>query len=299
MKKIPIAVACSDLHFLETPPLARAEEKDWMKKQEEALCFVRAQAVERKVPLLIAGDIFHKPKVTPLVEIMVMRVLAGTHYYSIPGQHDLPNHLVDNINHSSYGVLMEHKKHTGINLKYYDGEKFEDIVHLFPFGSKVTDGPGDLSIALVHQMVWKGKPPYPGAPESGNVTEFAKNLQGYTFVVCGDNHKGFSCQIGKTTVVNCGSLMRRTADQEDYRPRCYVLYSDGTVEPIYLPIEDDVFTREHRNEAATKNARVEAFVSRLTDIELDLSFETNLSRFCEKNEVKKEVVDILMESLNG
>ena len=239
-----IAVACSDVHLSETAPVARAGEPDWVAKQKEALLFVRSISEKLNVPMIIAGDLFHKAKAGPVMEITAIDALQELTPIMIPGQHDLPNHKYENKDKGSYGVLQ-----TALNLDYGDKGTLNGpgnvSFHLFPFGSKLKsckDGSG-VNVAVVHTMVWRGTPPYPGAPEEGNVKELINRMKGYDFIICGDYHKPFTYTKNGTCIINCGSLTRRSADQEDHQPRCYVLYDDGTCEPHYLPIEKDVFTR--------------------------------------------------------
>jgi len=288
----PIAVACSDIHLSDKPPVARAGEPDWHGKQREALEFIVKQSTDIGVPLLMAGDLFHVARSTPAMEILAMEVFAGCDICFIPGQHDMPNHKIELLGRSSYGVAIAH---------LFGGEEppmLPFTPDLFPYGAAFHEASNPEDIAMIHHLVWQGKPPYPGAPEEGNVKEIVKQLPGYRFIVAGDNHKGFCETIGETTVVNCGSMMRRTADQEDYKPRCYVLYDDGTAGAIYLPIEDDVFTREHRDAQVGRDARVAAFVKKLKDIEVELSFEGNLDRFCKTNDISSSIVEIIQEAIN-
>jgi DNA repair exonuclease SbcCD nuclease subunit len=294
-----IAVACSDIHLSDKAPVARMGEPDWHGKQKDALDFIVDTAHVADVPLIVAGDLFHVARSTPAMEILAMDCLSRDELIMIPGQHDLPNHSIDNAGRSSYGVLTRYLDDMGC-FSISQRSPFPCYTS-YPYGAE--RGPCEplngINVAVMHDLVWRGKPPYPGAPEDGNTKNLVKSMPGYDFIVAGDNHKGFSCKVGDTTVVNCGSMMRRSADQEDYKPRCYVLYDDGSVEPRYLPIEDDVFTREHRDTQKAKDARVEAFVSHLQDIEVDLSFEVNLDRFCKANKVGEDIVEIIQEALNG
>lgn len=287
-----IAVACSDIHLSDKPPVARAGEPDWHQKQREALAFIVDAAECNAVPLLIAGDLFHNARATPAMEILAMQVLSDVEdLLLIPGQHDLPNHKIENKGKGSYGVIEAHLEASENVFPFCHDE--------YPYGAEFHRAHSGTDIAMIHHLVWEKDAPYPGAPESGNVKEIVKKLPGYQFIVAGDNHKGFACTIGDTTVVNCGSMMRRTADQEDYKPRCYLLYDDGTAEPVYLPIEDDVFTRDHRDAMVERDARVTAFVRKLKDITVELSFESNMDQFCKVNNISADIVEIIQEEINA
>jgi len=289
-----IAVACSDVHLSEKVPVARQGEKNWIEKQKEALQFVTGEAFNLDVPLIIAGDLFHKAKTVPVVETMAMKALSACHCLLIPGQHDLPNHSYNNLHQSSYGLI-----HTFLSITQKEKELLFSL-ELFPYDSDIrSKAPKDkISVAVIHDLIWNKEPPYPGAPESGNVKELTKKMKGYTFIVCGDNHKGFVTKSKGTTIVNCGSLIRRSADQEDYIPCCYLLHEDGDVTSVPMPIKKDSFTRDHRDIENRKDSMVESFVSRLQEIEMDLSFENNLDRYCKKNKIREEVISLLKETIN-
>jgi len=271
-------------------------EPDWHGKQKEALDFIVDTSLDLEVPLIMAGDLFHVARSTPAMEILAMDALRRAKLIMIPGQHDLPNHSIENVGRSSYGVTITHL----IMLECFNTRDKGFACMEFPYGAERCENMMDraINMAVMHDLVWRGEAPYPGAPDGGNVSNLVKSMPGYDFIVAGDNHKGFSCKKDGTTIVNCGSMMRRSADQEDYSPRCYILYDDGSAEARYLPIEDDVFTREHRDAQKQRDARVEAFVSHLKDIDVDLSFEVNLDRFCKANKVDASIVEIIQEALN-
>lgn len=297
MKKA-IAVACSDIHLSDKAPVARAGEPDWHGKQREALDFIVDVSLEHEVPLIVAGDLFHLPRSTPAMEILAMGCLKRAPLIMIPGQHDLPNHLFENAGRGSYGVIRAFLAETA-PIKLDRAPPLVDY-HLFPYGfpRPSCESLNGINVAVMHDLVWRGKEPYPGAPDGGNVHNLVESMPGYDFIVAGDNHKGFCTTVDDTVVVNCGSMMRRTAEQENYSPRCYILYDDKTAEPVYLPIEDDVFTREHRDAQKERDERVEAFVSHLKDIEVDLSFEVNMDRFIAANKVDSEVSTLIREAMN-
>ena len=100
----PIAVVCSDVHLSDKPPVSRSGEPDWFAAMERTLNEVNALAESHDIPVIAAGDIFDRPRVSPALEVFAARNLRG--WYCIPGQHDLPNHRLDRLDQSSYGVLV-------------------------------------------------------------------------------------------------------------------------------------------------------------------------------------------------
>ena len=96
-------------------------------------------------------------------------------------------------------------------------------------------------------------------------------------------------------LVNPGAITRQTADQADFKPCVYLWYAEqNEVAPYYLLIEKDVISREHLEHEAERDARIEAFISRLSgEYEVAVSFEENLRRWVAANKVSDSVMDIV------
>lgn len=297
--KYPIALCCADLHLSDKPPVARAGEKEWFGCMEKILDFIDDIAAIKNIPIICAGDIFHKPCVSPELELFTMNKLCR--WRCIPGQHDLPNHNIELIEKASYGILCYDSI---VNFLKGDTYKENNIFFTpFPFGTELNP----LSIkkktkviyaAVIHHLIWEKEPPFPGAPESGNVKEIVKQLKGYDVIIAGDNHKGFVTEVDGVKIINCGSTMRRNADQIDYQPCVHLLYSDKSVESIPIPIEDDIISIDHIQKQKDRDKRIEAFVESLRDdMEVSLSFERNLIQYLNENEVdagvKKLFTDVM------
>ena len=78
-------------------------------------------------------------------------------------------------------------------------------------------------------------------------------------------------------------MMRMTIVQKDYKPRCYLYnFDDNEVEPVYFPIEEEVFDDRHIVEPKEKE-RLSAFIEKLNmEWDLRLSFRANLETFLRK-----------------
>ena len=296
--KTPIALFCSDLHLSEKPPIARAGELDWMKCQFEMLDFINKTAEKYHVRVYCSGDVFHRAKSTQKTEVLA--TLNMREWYCIPGQHDLPGHLYSNIWSSSYGVLSCASIH---NLGQCGEKTITDDISVkgFPYGlgyDSPQEGLCDINIAMIHTLVWEGKPPFPGAPETGNVKSIAKQLKDYDVIVAGDNHEGFVTEIAGKLIINCGSTMRRSADQEFYHPAIYLLYEDLSVDVIEIPIKNDVFSTEHIEAKQDRDLRIESFVRKLKDDmgSVELSFEKNMEQFLLQNNIEESVVQLIKEA---
>jgi len=94
-------------------------------------------------------------------------------------------------------------------------------------------------------------------------------------------------------LVNPGSLMRSSADQIDHKPRVYLWWAENNqVEPVYLPVEQDVIDRTHIESQEVKDRRMESYISRMSeDVEIGLSFEENLKSYFAIKRIRKPVQD--------
>jgi DNA repair exonuclease SbcCD nuclease subunit len=121
-----------------------------------------------------------------------------------------------------------------------------------------------------------------------------KKYPQFSLILCGDNHRTFVEEYEERLLVNPGSLMRMDADQIDHKPSIFLWYSDNSVKQIFLPIEEGVVTRTHLVEKEERNARMDAFVTKLNDdYKTTVSFEENLTQFFSANEVDPETKQII------
>ena len=118
-------------------------------------------------------------------------------------------------------------------------------------------------------------------------------------ILTGDNHQRFVVIKNGSILINPGSVMRITADQAGFQPRCFLYYAtDNTVREVDLPIEKNVVTREHIEEKAQKDERIQAYIERMNkDFEMGLSFRRNLEIFFEENNVPRKVREIIWNAM--
>lgn len=243
------ALCTSDFHIEETPPPFRSNEPDWWSAMQRPIDQIKALQKQYRCPILFAGDLYNKWKVPPEVISWSLRHLPTM--YAVPGQHDLPYHRYADVKQSGYWTMVE----AGRLIDLKPGEPHpvsEDIaVYGFPWGCEVTPPTNKpiagFTVALVHAYCWVQKACYPGAPPERRAGEWVKRLRGYDFGVFGDNHKSHLYTADGVQVVNNGAVMRRKSDESDYRPRVYLLWSDGQVSAEYLDTSRDV-----QNEAAVE-----------------------------------------------
>lgn len=204
---------------------------------------VKALSNHHKCPILCGGDVFNHWN--PPAEIINFAMRELPRMYAIPGNHDLPYHDYSQIRRSGYWTLVECG--TLIDLKPGKMEPVSDhfAVMGFPWGTPpkpwVLGQPlQGFNVALIHKHVWSKKTGFPGADQSGYVTEIRKSLAGYRVVLASDNHKTMLSSDDSCTIFNIGGFMRTRTDEQNHRPCVGLVWSDGTVTREYLDISKDV-----------------------------------------------------------
>ncbi len=306
----PLGITCSDLHCSHSPPLFRSNEPDWYAAMERQ--FDQLERLANGLPIFCAGDVFHKWN-SP-VELVNFLLDVMPNIYALPGQHDLANHRIADIDKTAYGTLVKAGLIT--NLEFYEsGYTIGEIgVWAFPWGSEIVPCPHPKSdykvrLAVIHKYIWKKGYGYQGASDEQRVGKYRENLKGYDASVWGDNHKGFNLswmeQGQRHNLMNCGTFFRRNVDEVNYRPQVGILYDDGHIEPHYLdttqdvglPIEDLGLVNSDIVEAESITAK---FLDEFLALDSNtLDFGLAIRRFLETHQVSEAVCKLVLESIEA
>lgn len=281
-------IACADIHLRDTIPQCRID--DYWKAQEKKFETLISVAVAKDSNIYCSGDLFHKAKSSSYLESWVINKLMklkkfNLKFFVIPGQHDLPNHNIDLIDHSSINVLHQAEVITLLSTPFEEPFIFE----------------GE-NIMLIHTMIYKDKPIHKDI-KSIKASKLLKENPDVKLIISGDNHQPFTVADEKGRgLVNCGSMMRMSADQVDYRPKFYYIEIEKkniNITDIYYPIQKDVIDRSYIDNEEIKDARIEAFVKHISeaDYEIDLNYNKNLESFFKSKKVRKPVQNICWEVL--
>lgn len=299
----PIAVVCSDLHLWDRAPIARSAEENWFEVQRVALDQIRTLANRLAVPILCAGDIFHKWNAPAKVINFALDHLPEM--YAVPGQHDLPYHQLDMLDDCAFGTLMRAGK---IKLLEHGRPRLirGAFVWGFPWGTELQRESGgmreagQIDIAVVHAYIWQHKSGFTGAPEDKLVSAYREKLSGFDVAVFGDNHRGFLGQSGDCVVYNNGGLLRRNIDEKGYKPHVGVLYNDGSVERHYLTFGNDKFMEREQALVEEEAAHsMQVFLKLLTDAKVHpVDFNEALAEYFQTYEVSKGAKRIILEALD-
>lgn len=298
----PSAILMADLHIRPDTPECRTD--DFLVTQEKKLKFIVDISKKYKCPVLIAGDIGNKPQWPNWLLRWFVWMIKDIQIIAIPGQHDLPDHRLKEVDRSAQGVLsitdiIDLRTEIRINLIH------DFVLISFPYSKPIKHlkqieiKKEDLTlykslsrpkVAITHQMVIENKPLWPGqdAPKGH---QLLKKYPKYDLILSGDNHNPFVSKYKGRLLVNPGSIMRITADQINHKPRVYLWYAKtNKVELVYLPIQKGVVSREHIKNEEEIDERTTIYIKRIkADYEIGFSFEGNLERRIESNKVEKEV----------
>jgi len=286
----PDCILSADWHIRADTPASRTDDFTaamWKKVQ-----FINDLANEHNIPILIAGDLGHRPQWPNWLLEKFMSIISDIEIIAIAGQHDLPGHNLEAIPQSGFGVL---KRAGYINI--YCNTSLVVNIKMFPFGIPISKDPESDAIAMTHQMVIEDKPYWPGQVAS-SAKSLLKKFSDYKLILSGDNHQSFVVEYERRLLVNPGSMMRSTADQIDHRPRVYLWEAkSNSVEAVYLPIEQGVIDRSHIDTKKEKDARIEAYTTRLSErYEVGLSYEENLKAYFEENRTRQPIKDRIWEA---
>lgn len=304
----PLAVVCSCIHLSHNAPVARSVENNWYAVMESKLSELDAIAKKYRVPIVCCGDVFDRPDAPP--ELISFAIEHLPHMYSIPGQHDLPHHNYDDLHKSAYWTLVKAGKIINLEpgkINRVDTSRYSFYVNAFPWGFEGDieewEDDSDFTICIAHAYIWKSeKTSYPGAPPSKHVEEWTGKFKGYNAVAMGDNHRGFLYNdLDSPAIFNAGTLLRRKADEINYKPRVGIVYRSGKIEQYFLETEDDKFI-DMDGACAIIEKALDAtdFLEELSTIGGKIvDFAEAVERFCERNDISKRIKSILSKSMES
>jgi hypothetical protein len=306
-----VAIVCSCIHLSHKPPIARSAEPDWYEAMDIQLHQLRRLEEKHGCPVLCCGDIFDRWDRAP-PELINFAIQKLPTMYAVPGQHDLPDHSYDHIKRSPYWTLVE--AGVVINLNWEDPVCHNSIgkrilwLYGFPFGFDIEPhkkNKNALTLCIAHSYIWMGKTTkYPGAPKNQEVSNYFDVIDSYDLACFGDNHKGFLCMTDSTRqegawVFNCGTFMRRKADEFNYEPQVGLITKQGTVIPHKLDCSGDKFIDVEEALALVERA-IDAtdFLEELIGLgQTAVDFIDAVKQFCERNGVSRRVTLLVENAL--
>jgi len=280
----PIFILTSDWHLREDAPTCFTG--DWHQEQWKAVEVIRSIQAKYKCPILHAGDLFHNWKASPGLLTQAILLLPDQ-FYTVYGQHDLPQHNWELRSKSGLRTLEAAARLTVLPGYHYGQEIYTGANTYGPFGK----------VLVWHHMTYINIP-FPGATV-GQAQGILMKYPQFNLILTGDNHQSFTTSHEGRVLVNPGPITRQKADQINFKPRVALYFEGGTIEWYYLPMQEGVISREHLDVTEQRDNRISAFISKLDDEwETELSFEDNLERFKNKNDINPKVMELVYKAIH-
>ena len=307
-----LAIVCSDIHLSLTPPVGRSVEPDWLVSQGRILGRLQQLRKRYSCPVLCAGDVFDRWHCSP--ELINFAIANLPEMFSVPGQHDMPMHRMEDLERSAFHTLC--LCGTVRNLKQDIVQKVGSDLVVFGYGWGVEEGPGcrigeglvdfadpgspgGLSVAVMHRYVWSQGCGYPGAPTECLAGRALRDMaKHFDVIISGDNHHHFSMKIGDCTVYNCGCLIRRKLDERDLNSGVGLLRSDGTVEFKSITDSAEVWLESVSKTEPEQDMELGSFLEELANVGWDgVDFNEAVMNYARKNVVSEKTKNVLIELL--
>lgn len=304
MSKNVIALLCSDIHLSHNAPVARSAEPNWYSAMKRPLDEIADLAKAHDAPIICAGDVFDRWNSPP--ELINFAIDYLPNCMAIPGQHDLPNHRLDEIHKSAFNTLVKaHKIYHLQKWEFFQSDKLS--ISAFAWGEEILPHDQDrqpendrIQLAVIHHYLYTNRSnSYHGVSIQDHTSKFRDKLKGYDAAVFGDNHIGFSATIGKCNVMNTGTLLRRKIDEINYKPQVGLLHEDGSITPHFLDTSEDKFIDiEEAREKEQLEIDADEFLKELKGLGSDsLDFRHAVNTHMGREEVNPEVRTLVTESL--
>ena len=292
-------IITADWHLRSQRPRCRLDD-NWIETQKNALNQILNYAKEYKADVIVIGDIFHSTNETTNEVISLVQEFAlelkyiGQTLNILAGNHDLPQHNLDNIYRSAFQILLNSK-----NIYHLDTLKInEKNVSGANFGA---DDDGECSIIFKHVLCFPENERIPPSDKIVKPSELFKQLPSAQFIFTGDYHRQFVFEKGNKKLLNPGCLIRQAADTIDYETSVFLIeFQNLNKELKYklLPIIDDekMVTDEYIENEVMRNSRIEAFIERIKENEqITFDFIENVHNIMKNNKIEDNVKDIILE----
>ena len=295
-------VCLADTHL--TDKQHRSRKDDCVKTQFDKLHYILSYAVKNADAILIAGDVFDKPRNWILLP-QIMDIFGA---YKIPklcviGQHDMYMYSKDNLYATNMGIL---KKAGLITVLSADPYKLMNCNFFgMNWGEEEIPRPPKYvpNILLVHAPIAETSI-YPGGSYI-DVLEFGKKCKGFDLVVCGDIHRRFNVIVGETRLLNPGPLMRRTAEEYNFKyvPGVWMYNTDdGDVDFIEIPYSSasKVLSRSHIEKDIETKEKYKTLIAEISKVKLtDVNLQQNIMVGLKKAKMSLKAKDIVMNLVNS
>jgi DNA repair exonuclease SbcCD nuclease subunit len=291
-------LCCGDLHIRATAPRYRTD--NYLETQMRKLQWIFATAEDEGCEIILQpGDFFDSPTIPNHLMVQILNLLYDFDHRSVHtvfGQHDLRYRNVENsalsVIETAGGVATAREYLIGGEIAIYPASWEKPI-------PEVTDT-NAFNILLIHRMIVKDKTLWPGQKDYTKAAGFMRKHKDFDLVVSGDNHQSFDFKDRNRWLINCGSMMRMTTDQQDHKPCIWIFDTEtkGVMRHL-IPIEEGVFSPEAAI-MKERNKELEAFIATLKqDKTTLLSFNDNVQELLKEKGISTAIKELVEEFMEG
>lgn len=300
-----IAITSNDWHLWPKAPIFRSSEVNWLDVQagylQQLVDLLPPPPID--VPIIVAGDIFDK--CDPQSSFISWCIDNVPECWVVAGQHDLPNHRLQDLDKSGLGLLI--KLRICKLLRPQIPTQINDYLVGYGYSwgqtvEPVKKDPKDdrVHLAVVHAFIWTKNTGHIGVSEDSRLSSWFPKLQGYTAAVFGDNHKSFiNTKSGPCSILNNGTFMIRRRDEIDHKPSVGLIHRSGKISRHFLDTSKDQYLDVSGLEEELKNEVGEEAVEFIEELERlgdqGLDYVTVVRRWCEDKGVGSKVRDLMLD----
>ena len=298
-------ILTADWHLRSQRPRCRLDD-NWLETQKNALAQIAAYAGQYEADGVFAvGDIFHSTNETTneiiglVQEFALMLCDLDTSLYLLAGNHDLPQHNLENIHRSAFSILLNSKNIFHIRDSDYFAE--------YGYKHSASDfGVCDENAQVIfkHVLCFPENEKIPPGSTIVRPSELYALYGNAKYIFTGDYHRQFVYVKGKKKLFNPGCLLRQAADMIDYEPSVFLIDADknGEFTHTICPIHDNerLVTDLYLEKEEERNDRIDAFIERIKDNEkISFDFVENVHNSIQKNKMSENIKKRILELLEG
>ena len=321
-RPMPKVAGFGDAHFTSTQPRSRRDNypEAQAEKFQWALDYMIANHVSVGV---FPGDVLESARESHATTQRYIRMFLraknmyrGTwegelEFLAIPGNHDTFYHSGD-LSKSPLGVLQAAGAIIILTAEPYSIGPVKDNIWVYGAGWEesipVPQDTAARNILVTHQMVVKEKL-FHDQTDFVYGHDLLNKHPEYEVIISGDNHHFFTYSTApevkkrgmgeKVTkprrhLINAGSLMRKTSDQQDHEPSMVIWDSEThSIEQIKLKVApvSEVYDVASIAQEKAANAELDAFIEQVRggSGSLDLDFLHTLNRLAARPDVEPAV----------
>lgn len=296
----------SDIHLRDSGSRFRID--NYREAQFKKLEWCLNLGIEKKCNIMLqAGDLFDSVRASNqlISDTINLFKKSKLDILAVSGNHD-QRHLDRSLVNTPIKVV---ESADVIKLLGSDPTSYKNVdIYGSHWGDAIPEivDKNKFNILVIHKMVIQDEDEKIWYGQTGHTTArvlLSKNK--FDVILSADNHKFFVHEHNGKTLLNMGSLTRLNISQIDYTPQISIFDTDTkTYELFEIPCEPSsvVFNLEEVEKNKDKKETSEQIKEYIDILSADsgareFSFVDNLNSFMLKNEIRKEVQDIIKSTL--